>query len=106
MSSYSISFYIKKYYFNLIIKKQAGIDNHSKLSVLRLKRLLVKNSYLKKFLKNKIGKTKILFPTGSSIIDENLIINILKFYSDKDITFKTVGEHQNSTQFSYNEFRK
>ncbi len=91
MPSYSISFNIKKYYFNLVIKKQVGIDNHSKLSILRLKKLLIKNSYLKKFLKNKMGKAKILFPIGSSIIDENLIINILKFYSEKNITFKIIG---------------
>ena len=96
MHKASISFSINEYKFKIFINKIFKKGNLENLIVLRLKKLITKNKYIKQLLTNKKGNITIYFPSGSSIIDENIISDILRFYSTRNIILKVKGGVQGS----------
>ena len=96
MHKASISFYVNEYKFKIFINKIFKNSNLENLIVLRLKKLITKNKYIKQLLANKEGNITIYFPSGSSIIDENIISDILRFYSTRNIVLKVKGGVQGS----------
>ena len=96
MHKASISFSINEYKFKISINKIFKNGDLENLIVLRLKKLITKNKYIKQLLANKKGNIAIYFPSGSSIIDENIISDILRFYSTRNIILKVKGGVQGS----------
>ena len=86
-----LSFCINKYEFILAIEKNSTKETISVHVLLRLKKLLIHNKFLKKLIGKNFGKVLINFPSGPSIIDETVIIDILKLYFKNDLFVNVTG---------------
>ncbi len=100
MSDRLVSFSVNNYKFFISIRNHFKLDKITKLSLLRIKKLLRKNRYLRNYLKKKYGKIEILFPEGCSIIDEKIIIDILKTYSNRKVKLSIIGGISGSVPLS------